>query len=377
MSPTTIGLIVGIFAVGILAIVIVAVIVLLRGSRKDDVLGMGVESEAGDGGQAEEAAPPRSGMRGIPEGKPPAAEPPSPPAPAPPKAKTPSPEPSPAADETQAGARLKRDQEKTQVGKSTQVSRARKEAAKSAPSEEVDGDDEISSGEIKDSKEVAIGRGALGSASESTEDRRRREETAGSSPSAEVAGDVHGNVEVAGGDIIKTNGGNVYLFKNREQAMRYKKQSRRFDTAFPEKVELGKVATLWVGVATPDSPPPFEGVPAEAITSGPTAEVALPIDPASGEVQEVQIDVVVRAPQYKPSRDEATLTVYPDGKSDVTRFLLEAEDEGQGTVLVQFYLDKKRLGEVELKSVVEKARAGVTFGLKLQVATLYFAFGIG
>lgn len=186
--------------------------------------------------------------------------------------------------------------------------------------------------------------------------------------SADIDGDVHGDVMVAGGDVI--------VVKNQAEALKYKNQARRFDAAFPDKVEHKKTATLWVGVTTPDAPPPFEGVPADAVTSGPTADIPLPVDPVSGDLQEVHLDVQIRAPQFEPSRDSATLTVRPDGSPDKVRFLLEAQDEGEGVILVQFYLDKKRLGEIELTSVVEKARAGEKFAFKLQVATLYLAFGV-
>jgi hypothetical protein len=187
--------------------------------------------------------------------------------------------------------------------------------------------------------------------------------------SADIDGDVHGDVMVAGRDVI--------VVKNQAEALKYEKQARRFDAAFPDKVEHKKTATLWVGVTTPDAPPPFEGVPADAVTPGPTADIPLPVDPVSGDLQEVHLDVQIRAPQYDPPKDSATLTVRPDGKPDKVRFLLEAQDEGEGVILVQFYLDKKRLGEIELTSVVEKARAGEKFAFKLQVATLYLAFGVG
>jgi hypothetical protein len=186
--------------------------------------------------------------------------------------------------------------------------------------------------------------------------------------SADIDGDVHGDVMVAGGDVI--------VVKNQAEALKYEKQARRFDAAFPDKVEHRKTATLWVGVTTPDAPPPFEGVPADAVTPGPTADIPLPVDPVSGDLQEVHLDVQIRAPQFEPSKDSATLTIRPDGSPDKVRFLLEAQDEGEGVILVQFYLDKKRLGEVELTSVVEKARVGEKFAFKLQVATLYLAFGV-
>ena len=195
---------------------------------------------------------------------------------------------------------------------------------------------------------------------------------------------VEGIINVAGGDVVrgdkvagdKITAENITIIKG-EQALKYEKQARRFDAAFPDKVEHKQTATLWVGVALPNAPPPFEGVAVDSVTSGPTADISLPIDPATGEAQEVHIDVEVRAPQYEPSKDRATLTVHPDGKSDRVRFLLEAQDAGKGVVLVQFYHDKKRLGEVELDSVVEKARAGSKLAFTFQVATLYLAFGVG
>jgi hypothetical protein len=195
-------------------------------------------------------------------------------------------------------------------------------------------------------------------------------------PKLDIDGDVHGDVEVAGGNIIKTNGGNVVVFENKEQALKYEKQARRFDTAFPDKAELNEIAVLWVSVSKPGDPPPFEGVPVETIVAGPTADIPMPVDAKTGKLQEVHIDVQVRAPQYEPSKDTATLTVHPDGKADKVRFLLEAQNEGKGIILVQFYLDKKRLGEVEIKSVVEKARAGTKFAFSLQVASIYLAFGV-
>lgn len=189
----------------------------------------------------------------------------------------------------------------------------------------------------------------------------------------DVDGDVGGDVKVAGGDIVE---GDVIVVSE-AQALKHENQARRFDAAFPEKVAHREVATLWVGVVKPGEPPPFEGVPAETVTKGPEADIPMPVDPKTGELKEVHIDVRIRAPQFEPASDTATLTVTPDGKPDKVRFLLEAQDEGRGVVLVQFYLDKKRLGEVEFKSVVEKAKAGQKFALTLQVASIHFAFGVG
>ena len=110
--------------------------------------------------------------------------------------------------------------------------------------------------------------------------------------------------------------------------------ARSLEAEFPERVQLGSVATL--SVYTASQAPSAHGL---ALEVAPADKIDIVVQPRSGFVLD-------------ESDDRATLTIPASGESKHVQFKLKAVEAGPGSVRVRAFLRGEPLGLISLTSVV-------------------------
>lgn len=193
--------------------------------------------------------------------------------------------------------------------------------------------------------------------------------------SVSVEGDVSegGQVIVAGDDVNITN---VYTTPEQKTETQY----RRFEAAYPEEVQIGKEEKLYVAVMLPNAPSPFDEEKEDKkrkVESTDKVGIEMPVDRETGELKPVDIDVSVTTTGFKiKGADKKSLTIWPDGETAQRWFLLEPEEEGPQSIMIELTHKDRLLDEIELTSQVfalEKVPVG-GLSLSLQVAKFNLLF---
>ncbi len=194
--------------------------------------------------------------------------------------------------------------------------------------------------------------------------------------SVSVDGDVNGKVIVAGDDVNITN---VYNAAPEEKT---KTQYRRFEAAYPEQVQIGKEEKLYVAVMLPEAPSPFEEEKKDKKQRSESTDkvgIEMPVDHETGELKPVEIEVSVTTTGFKiKGADKKSLTVRPDGETAQRWFLLEPEEVGPQSIMIELTHNGRLLDEIELTSQVfsrEKVPpGGLRFSLQVARFNLLFSF---
>ncbi len=187
-------------------------------------------------------------------------------------------------------------------------------------------------------------------------------------------GDVTGSVvSVGDGTTI-----NVMMPGEREET---REQLRRFEAAVQREAHVDDEIELQVAVLLPDAPSPFGAKERVAGAAG-AVGVAMPVDRKTGELKPVDLEVSITAPDFTIiGKDTKTLTVWPDGRTEIRWFMLKAKEEGKGDIRVEVsyegrLIDQMRLS-VEVFSPQRKARGLLNLSLNILSLSLQLSFAAG
>ncbi|GAB4470212.1 MAG: hypothetical protein Kow00124_06180 [Anaerolineae bacterium] len=220
-------------------------------------------------------------------------------------------------------------------------------------------------------------------------------------PTTKVEGDLIGGDKVVEGDVVKgdkvagpkiTFGDvsdsvvsvgdgttiNVTIPGEREET---REQLRRFEAAVQREAHVDDEIELQVAVLLPDAPSPF-GAKERVAGSAGAVGVAMPVDRKTGELKPVDLEVSITAPDFMIiGKDTKTLTVWPDGRTEIRWFMLKAKEEGKGEIRVEVshegrLIDQMRLS-VEVFSPQRKARGLLNLSLNILSLSLQLSFAAG
>jgi DNA-binding NarL/FixJ family response regulator len=166
---------------------------------------------------------------------------------------------------------------------------------------------------------------------------------------------------------------------SREELPKPDKLARRFDAAFPGRVKVGDTVSLCVGVLLPDAPSPFGDLePESVVRKGETVGGPFPIDPQTGEPQEVVLDLMVDARGFEPGTHEESLRLNHEDEPATAEVPLKAVEEGECGVTIIVWWQDEPLGSLSLPTeVLSEDKPHAAASPELAFGSFYLVFSLG
>lgn len=189
-----------------------------------------------------------------------------------------------------------------------------------------------------------------------------------------VAGDeVHGD-KVLGDKVTHHH----YEIKT-DTPLETREESRRFEAAIPQQVLTGDEFMLSTAVMLPGAPSPFAVT--EVRTQGSERTVALPVNPVTGKTEALDLEVEISSADCDIiGASKKVLTVYPDGRTEVLNFHLQARKPGVQKVIIEInYKNGRRIYEyvMETEAFDPKRKPRAAMNLSLTIASFSLALSFG